>query len=98
MNPKTGMDVDHINGDTLDNRTENLRICTRQQNSANSAYRKNMTTKGVSYDKARDLWKSYIKVNYRQIFLGRFKEKKDALNAYRVASERHFGAFSFARR
>lgn len=53
MQPPEGMEIDHINGDKLDNRRNNLRICTRQQNLANSRKRKGTSSlyKGVVWDK-----------------------------------------------
>tara|TARA_Y100001973_G_scaffold79010_1_gene116069 strand:- start:954 stop:1565 length:612 start_codon:yes stop_codon:yes gene_type:complete len=53
MDPPKGMDIDHINGDTLDNRKENLRICTRSQNAQNKKLRRDSASgyKGVHEQK-----------------------------------------------
>ena len=49
MDPPKGMDIDHIDGNTLDNRKENLRICTRSQNCQNKKLRRDSASgyKGV---------------------------------------------------
>jgi hypothetical protein len=39
MNPENKQEVDHVNGNTLDNRVNNLRVCSRQQNMCNSKHR-----------------------------------------------------------
>lgn len=48
-----GMDVDHINHDGLDNRLENLKVCTHKENMQNQAFRKTNTTgySNIYYDK-----------------------------------------------
>ena len=53
MNPKKGFVIDHINGDGLDNRRENLRICSYSHNSMNSALKKGNKSgiKGVFWSK-----------------------------------------------
>lgn len=74
--------VDHINRDRLDNRKENLRNVTFQQNILNSSLRKDNTsgTKGVRYDKRRlSPWYCSIHVNGKTIFGGYFKSKEEAV-------------------
>ena len=75
--------VDHINGNTLDNRRCNLRICTQQENVYNSSMKSNNTSGyiGVSYDKSRKKYSADIKCgkHYR---LGRFNTAEDAAHAY----------------
>lgn len=68
------MYVDHINGNRLDNRKVNLRICSNQENNFNTVKRSINTSgyKGIWYDKTRDKWCSEIKVNGKKIFIGRY--------------------------
>src|SRR5262245_13416131 len=56
--------IDHINGDRADNRLANLRLATRKQN------QQNRKAGGIRFEKGR--WRADIKVDYRQIYLGRF--------------------------
>jgi len=72
-------EVDHINGNTLDNRKNNLRICSRVQNSRNLHRRE----KGVDWNKAAGKWRSRITMNGNTLNLGYFKTKKEALVEYR---------------
>jgi len=75
-NAPEGMVVDHLNGDTLDNRKSNLRVCTQAENARN---RKG--TKGVCYDKSKGKWM----VRYRNKFFGRYKTEQEASRAYQLA-------------
>ena len=89
--------VDHINGDGLDNRKENLRVCTNIQNCQNRVNnRENCTSeyKGVYWDKSRSLWASEIKVNTKKTYLGRFKNENDAALAYNIAAIKYFGEYA----
>lgn len=88
-------DVDHIDGNGLNNTRENLRIATRTQNNANRGAPHNNTTgyKGVSYDKARGKYLAKITVNKKQIQLGRHATAELAYAAYLEASKRLFGDF-----
>lgn len=79
----TGQDTDHINRNKLDNRRSNLRDATRSQNNFNMlpSVANTSGTKGVSWSKQRNSWRAYIKIAGRQVYLGRFKDKQDAINA-----------------
>jgi hypothetical protein len=95
MNPPDNMQVDHINGNGLDNRKENLRICKISQNIFNGKLRKNNTSgfKGVTYDKKNKKWYSQITVNRKHKFLGRFTDINDAKESYIKAAKDYFGEF-----
>lgn len=90
MTPPDGLVVDHINGNPLDNRKENLRICTRAENNRNQkkSIKNSSGLKGVSWDKHRGKWSSKICVNEKRITLGRFDSKEDAYAAYCEAANK----------
>lgn len=87
------MQIDHINGNTLDNRFENLRLATNAQNSKN--YKKPITNKsgfkGVSWCKQNKKWYAQIKVNNKKIYLGRYNSKLYAALVYARAAKKYFG-------
>jgi len=82
MNAPEGMQIDHINGNGLDNRVANLRLCTATQNQQNARKRKKTTScfKGVSWNNNR--WRARICVNRKQIHIGRYKIEFEAAQAY----------------
>lgn len=91
-----GFDVDHINGNGLDNRKENLRICTRQQNICNrKAPNSNSISgiRGVSFEKRTGKWVSRIKFNYKQIHIGTFLTIEEAEIAWKEKAKALFGDF-----
>jgi len=93
-NPE-GFVVDHINGNTLDNRKYNLRICTTKENVRNSKPQEGSSAyKGVSWDESRGKWLAGIKVDREHIFLGRYDLELDAAKAYDDAAETHFGVYA----
>ena len=95
MNAPDGMDVDHINHDTLDNRKNNLRICTRQQNLWNTKPYGSCKYKGVCWDKHRNKWLSYVTFENKFITLGRFNTEEEAARAYDTKAKELFGEFAY---
>lgn len=93
-NAKKGYEIDHINLDKLDNRKQNLRECTRQQNMANQPPFCTNTSgyKGVSRQHGK--WQSSIRIQGRLLYLGRYVSKEEAAHAYNQAAEQVFGEFA----
>jgi hypothetical protein len=87
--------VDHINHDTFDNRKQNLRICTNQQNCMNSSLHSINTSgcSGVSFIKNGNKWWARIGLNGERITLGYFTDKQDAIQARKNAEEEYYGEF-----
>jgi len=82
--------LDHINGDTSDNRIDNLRECTPWENLQNRAASRKSTTGllGVSFHKLRQKWRATIGLQGRQVHLGLFTSKEEAYEAYLAAKSR----------
>lgn len=90
------LDVDHEDGNRLNNQKYNLRIATRSQNLANSNKHKDNTSgyKGVTFDNSTNKWKATICCNYRIKVCGRFDSAIDAAVAYDKAAVLAFGKFA----
>jgi len=88
--------VDHIHGNTLDNRRSELRLCSHTQNIRNAKLSKRNTSgyKGVSWDKRTKSWASAIRVNKKTIHLGRYSTPQEAHEAYKQAAIKYFGEFA----
>ena len=95
MNPPTGMLVDHVNGDTLDNRRCNLRVCTKGQNQMNMRRNSRNTSgyRGVHWHAKCGKWVAMIKVNGERHYLGLFESVEAAAVAYAEASRKYHGEF-----
>jgi hypothetical protein len=84
-----GLVVDHVNGNGLDNRIENLRLVTLSENQRNTKLRKDSTTgvRGIGWHKATQKWIATIRVNNKTFYLGVFSTLLDAVAA-RLRAER----------
>lgn len=97
MGLKDSQDVDHKDGNGLNNRRSNLRPSAHRLNLANRGPQHNNTSgfKGVTWDKNRGKWSASIKVKQKRINLGRFATKVAAAQAYNRAAKQHFGEFAY---
>lgn len=84
LSAPTGVEVDHINGNGLDNRRANLRLCTRSENQRNRTrcVKGNASgVSGVAWDVSRKRWAVRFSRNGRTVYLGRFVNLKKAIKA-----------------
>ena len=97
LKPPSGFETDHINHNGLDNRKDNLRICTTSQNHYNQIIRSESKTskfKGVSRHKASRKWIAQIGYGRRMIYLGCFDSESEAARAYNQKARELFGEFA----
>lgn len=96
IEPSPGMEVDHIDGDRLNNRrSTNLRTCTVAENRRNRRpYPSNPRHKGTCLHKASGLWFASIKVDGERKSLGYFKDRGEAAKAYDQAAIKYHGEFA----
>lgn len=88
--------IDHANLNGRDNRIDNLRLATGTEQQANRALQKNNRSgvKGVIWLKRERRWQACIHLGGQRIDLGRHLTRDGAATAYRLAAERHYGAFA----
>lgn len=87
-------DVDHIDGNRLNNRRSNLRAATRSENARNSGARRNSKSgiKGVHLRDGR--WIAQIGMSGRRVYLGSFATIEAAAAAYAEAAKKYHGEFA----
>lgn len=96
LEPPSGMQVDHINGNKLDNRRSNLRLCTRSQNYWNKGKQSNNKSgyKGVFWAKHVQRWRARVMSNGRITELGYFDSPEEAHRSYVKAAKQVHGEFA----
>lgn len=89
-------DIDHIDGNGLNNSIANLRLASRTQNMCNrTAFKNNKSgMKGVYLDRRSGKWRSEIKFNRVRHHLGRYETAEEAYSAYLKAAQRLHGQFA----
>ena len=90
-----GLETDHEDGNTLNNRRANLRHASTAQNQVNRKLQFNNTSgvKGVSWDPQRRKWRAMIAIDGRDRILGRFRTIEEAASTYSAASTKLHGEF-----
>jgi len=97
INPPKGIQVDHRDGNGLNNSRSNLRYATCQQNAYNRRPQKRSKSskyKGVSWHKGDQKWHALIKYQQKLHFLGAYSSEYEAALAYNFAAFQYFGVFA----
>lgn len=101
MQPPKDKEVDHKDGNRLNNRRRNLRICTRRENAINSCPMKSKVYskyKGVTYcstEKRRKKWSVNLEINNKSVYVGRYLTEEEAKEAYNKKAKELFGEFAW---
>lgn len=96
MDAPAGMDVDHIDGDGLNNRRSNLRLATRSQNIYNKPANRGGTSKfkGVHWNPKLNKWRASVTIKGVKTNIGCFVDEADAARAYDVKARELFGEYA----
>lgn len=90
-------DVDHIDGNTIDNRKSNLRIVTRSQNNMNRKLQSNNTSgiTGVVFNNQNNKWHAQIGLNHKTIHLGNYSSFEEAKQKRKEAEQEYFNEYAY---
>ena len=93
INAPKGVMVDHINGNGLDNRKSNLRVCTPRQNQQNLVHIKKKSSRftGVMWNKVNKKWQANITIKNKIKYLGLYDDEREAAKAYERTCRELFG-------
>jgi hypothetical protein len=96
MRAQKGLVVDHINGDTLDNRRGNLRVCTHAENMRNKRIASNSQNQYKGVARAKKRWSAQIGSSRSggRTHVGLFKTQEEAAAAYDIAAVLRYGEFA----
>lgn len=95
--PSAGLWIDHIDGDKLNNRTQNLRFVTPSQSGCNRPVGRNnpLGVRGVRFQgRKRSPWGAKIRLNNKWIYLGWFQTFPEACFARKIAERVLFGEYA----
>jgi hypothetical protein len=97
LNAPPGLLVDHRDGNGLNNRKSNLRLCTHQENTYNQRPRRGGTSrfKGVYWHKTEKKYTARIRKNGKRYSLGYFHDEIEAAVAYGIKAMEFFGEFAY---
>lgn len=89
-------EVDHIDGNGLNNQRHNLQVCSKIQNNQHRRKIRLGTSKykGVHWSKGNKGWVASIRINRKLKYLGTFDNEIDAATAYNTEATRSFGSFA----
>jgi len=95
MATPVGQTVDHIDHNPLNNQRANLRLASYAQNNMNTRLRSDNTSghRGVYWESRRNCWRVCINFEHKQIHVGQFKDKQEAITAYDNKAKQLYGQF-----